>query len=205
MAEANTSLGLAIALLPGFVGYVFFQLILEKTIEDTFYKFSITVLIAAISSPVASFILHQFNIAETQIDVAKEDLANSLGISFFVRSVISILTGIILGVICNSKYASKLAIRFGMTSKSGHSALICAVLDEYPDAFFRFRFKDGGYIVGHPKFYSLDGTERSLMLEKVAIRKKRPDGGGPVPKQALATGPGVIIFDFDDVQYVEVL
>jgi len=83
--------------------------------------------------------------------------------------------------------------------------VIAATIRRNPHNFFRIRLKDGGYVRGHPLLYSLDGEESCLFLEKAAYRRKRPDRRHNVPAEIAVNGPGVLLVNFDEVLFIEVL
>jgi hypothetical protein len=113
--------------------------------------------------------------------------------------------GVLFGWIANWQIFSKFLILLGASSKAGHAAVVAAAIRRHPESYFRIRLKSGGYLLGHPILYSLDGEEPCLFLEKAAFRRARPDRRHSLPVQIDINGPGIIVVNFDEVLFIELV
>jgi len=204
MPDTVTSLYVLILLLPGFVGYLTFSAVHDRKVEDSFDKVAFVVLITALSTAILGWA------AGLALPEAGEGISGKatqdflLGL-FPIQTLLCAVIGFLFGAVANSKWFSDLANKAGVSSKSGHAAVLVATIRAHPDCFLRFRFKGGGYVQGHPILYSLDGEECCIFVEKASYRRKRPDRRFKIPSQVDVDGPGILLLNFDDVQFVEVI
>ena len=104
-------------------------------------------------------------------------------------SILSVIAAAIMAIFGNSKLLQNVLLAFGVTRKTGYSSVIADVICNNPDAFFKIRFKSGGYVIGHPEKYSLHGDEPHLFLAKAARRPARRDVNSEQPKAVDIAGP----------------
>ena len=85
------------------------------------------------------------------------------------------------------------------------TSVLADVICTHPDCYLKFRLKSGGYVIGHPRKYSLHGKEECIFLDNAARRPPKPSAGGNQPPEVPIGGHGIILLKFDDVSAVEVL
>jgi hypothetical protein len=120
-------------------------------------------------------------------------------------SAISIALAVAAAFALNKGWLQNLMVRAGITNKTSHSSVLADVICSYPDCYLKFRFKSGGYVIGHPRKFSLDGKDDCIFLENAARRPARPMPGATQPPEQPVVGPGILLLGFDDVSAVEVL
>jgi hypothetical protein len=193
-----------VLLLPGFVGYLALAKIYNRTIDDAFDKVALIVLITALSLALIALV-HEVAIPASNAAITGSAVRDFVTITFPVQSLLCLLLGAILGAVANLDIFARLARRWQISAKTGQAAVIAATIRQHPDAYFRLRWKEGGYVVGHPVLYSLDGEETALLLENAAYRRKRASARAAQPPEIPVAGPGVLVVNFDDIQFIEIL
>jgi hypothetical protein len=204
MPETLGAVYVIVLLLPGFVGYLALAKVYNRTIDDAFDKVALVVLITALSLALIA-VVHDVAIPANNAAITGRAVRDFVTITFPAQTLICLGLGAMLGAIANLDVFARLAQRWRISAKTGQAAVIAATIRQHPDAYFRLRWKDGGYVVGHPILYSLDGEETALLLEKAAYRRKRASARAPQPPEIPVAGPGVLVVRFDDIQFIEIL
>jgi len=205
MVDSVQGLLLLVLTMPGFFGYLWFNLIYEGCIEDTFEKVGIVVGLNTAALVVAQLLGMRLPVdlfgAEQQATIAGtvEFVARHL----LFLSLIATVLGMLIALMSNSKRLSRLLRSWGLTRKSNANSILADVIREHPDRYFRVRFKDGGYVIGHPRVYSLDGEQAMLFLADAAVRP-RGAAGQPMPVERELPD-GVMLLGFDEIRYVELV
>ena len=207
MVDSVEGLLILVLTMPGFFGYLCFNRLREGCIEDAFEKIGIVV-----GLNVAALIIAQFFVSALPPNLLDADQNLTLGgttafvaRSLFVLTAISVALGAAFAMLGNAKWLSAFLLKIGITRKSSSRSIIADVIRSHPDSYFKFSFKSGGYVMGHPRCYSLDGEECMVFLEKAAIRSKRSDPAANAPARRIVGGPGVMLLNFDEVKYVELI
>lgn len=207
MVDSVEGLLILVLTMPGFLGYLCFNRLREGCVADVFEKIGIVV-----GLNVAALIIAQFFLSALPPNLLDADQNLTLGgttafaaRSLFVLTAISVALGAAFAMLGNAKWVSAILLRIGLTRKSSSKSVIADVIRSHPSSYFKFTFKSGGYVMGHPRSYSLDGDECVVFLEKAAIRTKRSEPGGETPARRMVSGPGIMLLNFDDVKYVELI
>ncbi len=204
MPESLAAVYIIVLLLPGFVGYLALAKVYNRAIDDAFDKVALIVLITALSLALIA-IFHEIAIPANDTAITGGAVRDFVTITFPVQSLVCLALGGLLGAIANLDVFARLARRWRISAKTGQAAVIAATIRQHPDAYFRLRWKEGGYVVGHPVLYSLDGAETALLLENAAYRRKRASPRAPQPTEIAVVGHGVLVVNFDDIQFIEIL
>jgi hypothetical protein len=193
--------------LPGFLGYLCFSRLYEGCIEDVFEKVGIVVALNVTSLILVQLVIEVLPAAlvDIQQKLTLSGTTTFASRSLIVLSVVSVLIGGVFAAACNSKTISRGLLSIGLTRKSNSRSVLADVIRSHPDCFLKFNFKEGGYVLGHPLYYSLDGEECIIFLEKAAIRPKASETKGKASARRVVQGPGVMLMNFDSVQHVELL
>jgi hypothetical protein len=206
MPESMQALAIALFCLPGFVGYSVFSRLYCREIEQAFDKVSWIFLINILSISV----LGQFR-SVPFLNLLPEGKFFAYGIAFFINqlllplSFIAALIGVFLSLVLSSSFIQGYLIKLKFTVKTRHGSVISDVIKNNPDAYFKIRFNNGGYVIGHPRKYSLHGDEQYLFLGNALRRPKRKSEADSQPPARQIDGPGVLILNFDNVECVEVI
>jgi hypothetical protein len=205
LPDTSSAIIIILITLPGFVGYLCFAKIYCRKVEDTIEKVAYIVLFNALSLSVLSLFIDVSVIAS--IDFAKGNfpsVVHSAQGTLSALSAVAAIIGIGLAAALNLKAVDAFFLRCGLTRKTGHESVLSDVIRTNSTAFWKVRFKSGGYVIGHPRRYSLDGDEEMLFLCKAARRPARI-GDKPQQPEYEIEGPGVLIVKFDDVAVIELL
>lgn len=204
MPGSAEALLIALLLMPGCFGYFLFTRIYNGKISDTFDK-TVAVIVLNVAS-IAIYTAFQSASGLKLILKSPSDfpeLVRQSAITLSTLSLIAISIGTVAAAAANSATLSKFIRRAGVTRRGHQPAIITATIAEHPDAFLKFRFKSGGYVVGHPKFYSLHGEECCIFLCKAA--RRAPKGTNKKQPAEYAVEHGILLLNFDDILCVEVL
>jgi Family of unknown function (DUF6338) len=206
MPDSIQSLLIFILFAPGFLGYLVFSKLYCREIQDNIEKLSYVfvfnllslVSINAISSGVSK--LTKYNLSSSDLKVAEQFIQTLL----LPLSASSIVFAVTFAITLNKGVFQRFLVEIGATKKSHYSSVLTDVICTYPDSYFKIRFKDGAYVIGHPRRYSINGDEQILFLGNAA---RRPPRGtkGPQPPEKPIKGEGVMLLNFDEVQCVEIL
>lgn len=206
MLENSQALVIAVFTLPGVVGYLAFASIYRREVGDNFEKLSLV----AIFDLLAIIVLSAFRDVSS-VSVATHTELTYFEIESFVTSLllplcaISIALAVASAFALNKGWLQNLMIRAGITNKTSHSSVLADVICSHPDCYLKFRFKSGGYVIGHPRKFSLDGKDDCIFLDNAARRPARPMPGANQPPEQPVAGHGILLLGFDDVSAVEVL
>lgn len=205
MPDSTQAILILVITLPGFLGYLLFNRLSSRCIEDAFEKVGFVVLFNVTSI----FVVRALNLNDPfgdfkSSELSYNDVTSFVTSSFIILSAITALTAILLAFALDSKIVSDLLIKSRLTRKTSSKSVVADVIRTHPDCFMKFRFKGGGYVVGHPRRYCLDGSESVIFLEKAARRPAKQGTQAQRPLEDIG-GPGVLILNFDDISLVEVL
>jgi len=204
MPGSAEALLIALLLMPGCFGYFAFTRIYNGKISDSFDK-TVSVIVINITS-IGVYTIFRSTAGLRFILPSATDfptLVQQSGIALISLSVISVTVGAAAATAANSRTISGWIRDAGITRRGHQPAIITATIAEYPDAFLKFRFKSGGYVIGHPRFYSLHGEECCIFLCKAARRAPKAASGGQPAEYSVEHG--ILLLNFDDVLCVEVL
>jgi len=207
MVDSVEGLLILILTMPGFLGYLCLNRLREGCVDDVFEKIGIVVGLNVTALILAQLFVSVLppNLLDANQNLTLAGTTAFVARSLLILTLISIVLGIAFAMLGNAKWASTLFMRLGLTRKSNSKSVVADVIRTHPNSYFKFIFKSGGYIMGHPRCYSLDGDECVVFLEKAAIRTKRNSSGGPASARRMVGGPGVMLVNFDDVKYIELL
>lgn len=206
MPTSFEALFVLVLILPGCLGYFSFTRLYNGRIEDSVDKL---VCIGVLN--VVPLLLLGW-LTKTDIwaapGVAPADLEH-LGAfvrgTLFYLSALSVVIGGAAGALANFRPIQHLMIRGGLTRRTQDSSVLASVIASNSDAYMKFRFKSGGYVIGHPRLYSLSGDDTVIFLAKAARRPAKAAAGQPQPAEYSVEGPGILLLNFDEVLCVEVM
>lgn len=206
MPESSQTLLVAAFTLPGIIGYLIFASLFRREIGDNFEKLSIV----AILDLSAIILLSAISDISSLNAVTTEKITFEFIVIFVTKllaplTLISVVCAVLVAHILNRNWIQSKLVKIGITNKTSYSSVLSDVICSYPDAFMKFRLKSGGYIIGHPRKYSLHGKECVIFLDQAARRPARRATGLPQPPEVAIAGQGVLLLDFSDVECVEVL
>ncbi|MBN8832480.1 MAG: hypothetical protein J0G94_18110 [Sphingomonadales bacterium] len=205
MPDTMQAIFILVLTLPGFLGYLVFNRLRIGKFEDAFEKIGCVILFNVL----AIVALGLLNI-DNPLGNFKSAALTYADMVAFGRTVFPLLTlfsalfAIAAALILNSDKVSYYLIKAGLTRRSSHVSVIADVIAAHPDCFMKFRYKSGGYVIGHPRRYSLDGGESAIFLSKAARRPPKSPCTPQPPEKAIE-GPGVLLVNFDDILAVEIL
>jgi hypothetical protein len=202
MVDSVQGLLILVLTMPGFFGYLCFNRLSHSCIEDTFEKVGIVVGLnvgAVLIGALLGFALPDL-LDQTQ-NLTLPGVVEFVARGLVLLTAISLALGALFAVIGNSRWISDLLRRSRLTRKTGAGSVVAAVLAKYPDGFLRVYLKNGGYVVGHPLCYSLDGKDNALFLERAAIGVKKAGSEWSQRPADL----GVMLLSFDEVSFVELV
>ena len=205
MPDSMQAIFILVLTLPGFLGYLVFNRLAVGSFDDAFEKVGCVILFNVL----AITLLTLLNVANPigGFNAATLTYANMVSFSrtiFPLLSLICALLAVIAALILNSDVVSRFLITHGLTRKSSNRSVLADVVAAHRDCFMKVRFKSGGYVIGHPRRYSLDGEENALFLDKAARRPPK-EAGLAQPLEYEIEGPGVLLVNFDDILVIEVL
>ena len=204
MVDSVQGLLILILTMPGFLGYLCFNRLSDGCVDDAFEKVGIVVGLNVGAILVGSFF--GFALPANLLD-ATHNLTAS-GVFEFVGRSLAMLTGLAVGLgalfaaLGNWRWLSALLVRLRVTRRSSAHSVLADVIRTHPDSFFRVYFKNGNYVVGHPRCYSLDGEETMLFMDRAAVSGRTGTGK---TTQRPVTGAGIVLLNFEDVSYVELV
>jgi hypothetical protein len=206
MPESSQTLLIVIFTLPGVLGYFVFASLYRREISDNFDKVSLVAIFDLVAIVILSIVLDVSSLSvATQSTLAFDAVQEFVTDLLLPLSIISILVAVAAAYILNKSWLQNRLIKLGITNKTSYSSVLADVICSYPDCYLKFRMKSGGYVIGHPRKFSLDGKEDCIFLDNAARRPPRPNPGANQPPEAAIEGHGVLILSFDDVSAVEVL
>jgi hypothetical protein len=206
MPETSQTLLIAIFTLPGVLGYFAFTSVYRREIADNFEKVSLV----AIFDLLAIIVLGLFRDISS-LSAATQSQLTYPAVEIFVTklllplSLISVVIAVIAAFAFNRAWLQNALVRTGITNKTSYSSVLADVICSYPDCYLKFRLKSGGYVIGHPRKFSLDGKQECIFLDNAARRPPRPASGVDQPAEVPVSGHGLLLLNFDDVSVVEVL
>ena len=207
MPDSIQALLVLVLILPGCLGYFAFTGIYNGKIEDNVSKVVYIALLNLLPILIYGWITKQnvWNAAAGSAGLELNNVVSYVHSALFRLSVVSVILGIVAGLLGNWRPLQSWLIRGQLTRRNQDSSVLASLIHQQPDAFFKFRFKSGGYVIGHPKLYSLSGEEQVIFLDKAARRPAKPSSDKPQPPEYAVEGAGIVLVNFDDVQCVEVL
>ena len=206
MVDSVQGLLVLVLTMPGFLGYLCFNRLSDGCVEDGFEKVGIVVGLNVGALMIGSLL--GLGLPDNLLDQT-QNLTLAGVVRFVVRGLtvltaIALALGALFAMLGNWRRLSVFLVRLGLTRKSSARSVIADVIRTHPDSFFRLYLKSGGYVVGHPRCYCLDGKESALFLERAAIGHKGTQAGAKW-QQRGAEGAGVMVLTFDDISYVELV
>ena len=207
MVDSIQALLIFLYLLPGVVGYYFFILISEQHPEETFHRLTLIITLSFISTLLTTSILNVPVLPEIPVadqnNVAKI-INNFFGKEFLATVGIAALLGGMSAFASNRNWISRLFFKLGLSIKTGKKDVWHQIFTQNASGKWCFIvFKNKNRLVGYPKYFSLDGSEKSLFIasgkwylwdEKTAkYNEKEIDG------------PGVLLTNFDEILAIEIL
>ena len=205
MPDSLEAVFVLLILLPGCFGYFAFSRIYNKKIDDNINKIIYIALFNVLSLLILALFKRVIVFEAANISqINARDIEGLIYGNLFLLSLIAFALGVVAALIGNWSGLQSLLTERGLTKRSQHPAVLAAVIAAHQDCYMRFRFKTGGYIVGCPRLYSLQGEEAVIFLGKAAYRGVKPDSAGKLTQHSV-DGPGIMLLNFDDVKFVEVL
>ena len=197
---------LLIVILPGFLGYFAFSHLYCREIEDVIDKFCYIILFNLIPLLLLSWVEGKGAIPKIELSrIGTDQIVGYVSSVLLILCFVSLVFGAACAAIGNTGRVQKIFRTMGWTKKTSYSSVLADVICSHPDAFLKVRFKSGGYIIGHPRKYSMHGKEEVLFIADAARRPARRGSDVPQPLERSVDGPGILLLKFDDVSYVEVL
>jgi hypothetical protein len=199
------ALFLILYLLPGFVGAVVYDYLVERQSPSNFERFIEALVLTLVSSVVAHVGFHVPllpKIALSNEAPMTDVLGAFLGKSIFYVSIIASVISFIFATANNHKWIYWPLNRLRITYKNGED-------DVWKDTFYKHRgfwislkFEDGRVLIGWPKFYSQSGKPREIFVAEPTWWQ--PDAAGNLVA-IVAQVAGVYVTDFSKVVSLELL
>ena len=207
MPDSVDGLLLLILTMPGFFGYLWFNRLYEGCVDDVFEKIGIVVGLNVAAIGVSQYFsdVVPSDLVDGQRNISVAATFGFVAESLVILSGIAILIGAACAWLCNAPWISQALVRLRLTRKSNSKSVLADIVRSHPNSYFKFKLKTGGYVVGHPRCYSLSGDENMIFLEKAAVRGPRVQQGGAGPKEREIAGDGILFLNFEDVSYVELV
>jgi hypothetical protein len=206
MPESSQTLIIAIFTLPGVLGYFSFASIYRREIGDNFEKVSLVAIFDLLAIILLSLVYDVSSISgATQSNLTYAAVQTFVTQLLLPLSSISVVVAALAAFFFNKSWLQNALVSAGITNKTSYSSVLADVICSYPDCYLKFRLKSGGYVIGHPRKYSLHGKEDCIFLDNAARRPARPAPGIAQPPEVPVEGRGILLLKFDDVAVVEVL
>jgi hypothetical protein len=206
MPDSSQGMFILVLTMPGFLGYLAFSKIYRLRIDDSVEKVGYIVGLNIFSLSIVS-LFYDFS------EFLKSDFSNigAKNVVYFVNqlmlatSICSVAIGTAIAVVLNGNWIQNFLNQNRVTPKTAHGSVLADIIANYPDAFFKVRFKSGGHVTGFPRKYPLDGEENMIFLTKALRRPSRVTQEQKQPPEYEINGPGILLVNFDDVSCIEVL
>jgi hypothetical protein len=199
------ALFLFLYLLPGFLGAVVYDYLVERESPSNFDRI-IEALVLTLASSVVAHVGFGVplipNITLAKDTPLTEVLGAFLGTSILYIALTAVIISVIFAFINNHNIIYWILNRTRLTYKNGDG-------DVWQDTFYKHRkfwisikFEDGRSLIGWPQYYSPTGKPRELFVADATWWL--PDSNGNLTSVDVA-GAGVYISDFTKVTAIEVL
>jgi hypothetical protein len=205
MPTSLEALFVLVLVFPGCLGYFSFTQLYNGRIEDSVDKLVCIGVLNVLPLLLFGWLTKTDIWAEGRAPADLEHLGAFVRGTLFYLSALSVVIGGVTGALANWRPVHYLMIRGRLTRRTQDSSVLASVIASNSDAYMKFRFKSGGYVIGHPRLYSLSGDETAIFLANAARRPAKAAAGQPQPAEYPVEGPGILLLDFDDVLCVEVM
>lgn len=207
MIESIQALTIFLYLLPGILGYFFYELLAERSPSDSWYRVAAIISITFFAVLLGKLISKPLGIDHAILPKTPENggipdiFASFFGTSFLIICLVAMVIGVIAARTANSNYINQVLGKVAGTSKTGKADVWHQVFTTFDNHWCRIRYKNGSLLIGYPKYYSMKNNEVALFVGKAAWYL--PDGLGF--KELEIKGEGVLITEFEDIIAIDVL
>ena len=193
-------------LLPGILGALVFEYIVEGEPRDTLDRIATALVLSLVSALAATLLFGQSFTPHIEI---RNETPPDVILAAFLRSkhllpptIVSVVVATFFAVAQNHGWAYA-ALRYcKMTKKTGRNDVWQQTFYMFPDCWVSLEFRDGRRLVGWPLRFSSSGQARALLLGD-ATWYSLDDKGAYIAR--MVDGPGVYIATFEDIVSVELL
>ncbi|MDR3450000.1 MAG: DUF6338 family protein [Alphaproteobacteria bacterium] len=199
LKEDNGSVLLFLYLLPGFLGSLIYDYLVEREKPSNFERIIDALVLTFVSVLIVLMIFKTGSFSKDAASDIVHFIGNG-GILYVVLCAVSL--SIIFAILNNHDVIYFCLNKVGLTYKNGG-------WDVWQDTFYKHRkywvsvrYKDGRCLIGWPKFYSPTGKPRELFIAD-ATWWRRDSSGKLISTDVL--GAGVYICDFSNVEAIELL
>lgn len=192
-------------LLPGFVGAVVYDYLIEREPPSGFERIIEALVLTLVSSTVAhlAFRIPLFPDLALNKDTSLTSVLGAfIGTSLMYIALISAAISLVIACMNNHKLLYGLLNATKITFKYGEYDVWKDMFDLKRGYWVKLALKDGRFLIGWPRFYSSSDKPRELFLAEASWWLPNQDGGFDSVDVA---GSGVYISDFSQVTAIEVL
>ena len=199
------ALFLFLYLLPGFLGAVIYDYLVERQPPSNFERIIEALVLTLVSSVVAHV---GFGVPLLpNIELSKDTSLTAIVGAFLDKSVlfisiISVSISVIFSILNNHGIIYLALNRVRLTYKNGDGDVWQDTFYKHRKFWIRLTFQDGRSLIGWPKYYSSTGKPRELFVADATWWE--PDSSGNLTSVDVV-GAGVYISDFSKVTAIEVL
>lgn len=191
-------------LLPGFLGSLVYDFLVEGRKRDNFERIVFALVMTLLSSIAMEAAV---GISLLPVTVDKDTppakvIDAFVGRNLLIGSVLSIGIAVLLAFLNNARIIYKALNVLRITTKTSSVDVWADTFDRYRGFWISLRFSDGRFLVGWPQFYSQFGDPRELFLADATWWE--PDGSGKLAAKDV-DGAGVFVSDFSAIEAIEVL
>jgi len=203
--EAGPVFFIVLYLLPGLLGTVIYDYLVEGEKRDNFER----VLHALVLTLLSTLLVHGvFRLPVIpEIEVGKETAVTAIIVmvldrNLLIMSLVAVGLTVVWACLHNHDIIYGCLNRLGVTYKKSKSDVWQDVLNRHRGYWIQVQFQDGKTLVGWPMYYSASGKPREMFLANASWWLPCEDGD---VIQTTVDGPGVYISDFSKVTAITLL
>jgi hypothetical protein len=201
-----TGLYLFLYVLPGILGALVYEYVVEGEPRDTLDRIAAALVLALVSALSSSLLFGQS--LTPNIEVRSETPPDVI-LGAFLRpkhlalsTLISVAVALSFAAAQNHGWVYGVLRKLKLTKKTSRNDVWQQTLYLYGNRWISLEFKDGRRLVGWPLRFSSSGQPRALLLGDATWYSL--DGDGAYIEREV-NGPGVYVANFDDVVSMELL
>jgi hypothetical protein len=202
----TVGLYLFLYLLPGILGELVYEFIVEGEKRETLDRIAGALVLALISALAPPLL---FGLALTpHVEVRNETPPDVILEAFLqprhliVTTLVAAIVAALFAVVQNHGWLYRLLRTLRMTKKTGDNDIWQQTFYLYPDRWVSLELADGRRLVGWPSRFSSSGQPRALLLGNAKWYSFDEDGK---VREEIVAGPGVYVGKFDDIVAIEIL
>lgn len=213
MVQSVDAFLLFIYLLPGFVGMLVFESLAEIKKREYPEKVGLVIIFSILSMSFVN-LFYKIQLIPNFDEIKKDPgvLSNLITSNVFYGALSSILIGIIFAYLANKNILYHIAVKCGITRRTGAIDPWHQVFGKYRRVWIQIRFDDGSILVGWPKYYSETGESREVFIAEATWHfpygTDCESNSNPMPRrynEVDVYGEGVLISNFSKIRAIELL